>query len=145
MRSRSATLARCLHGICTCDLPRYIPSSPPVPSLSGGLISWIATQLQLGGHHHIIVAVDYFTKWAEAMPIVKSDGETGVHFVFNQIITRFGILKELVTNHGSDFQNRMMEALASKLGYKQEHSSSYYPQVNGQVEAVNKSLKSILQ
>ena len=39
----------------------------------------------------------------------------------------------------------MMKELASKLGYKQEHSSSYYPQVNGQVEAVNKSLKSILQ
>ena len=39
----------------------------------------------------------------------------------------------------------MMEELASKLGYKQEHSSSYYPQVNGQVEAVNKSLKYILQ
>ena len=38
-----------------------------------------------------------------------------------------------------------MEELASKLGYKQEHSSSYYPQANGQVEAVNKSLKSILQ
>ena len=39
----------------------------------------------------------------------------------------------------------MMEELASKLGYKQEHSSYYSPQVNGHVEAVNKSLKSILQ
>ena len=38
-----------------------------------------------------------------------------------------------------------MEELALKLGYKQEHSSSYYPQENGQVEAMNKSLKSILQ
>ena len=84
-------------------------------------------------------------KWAEAMPTVKSDGETAAHFVFNQIITQFGIPKELVTDHGSHFQNRMMEELASKLGYKQEHSSSYYPQANGQVEAVNKSLKSILQ
>ena len=35
-----------------------------------------------GGHHHIIVAVDYFTKWAEAMPIVKSDGEIAAYFVF---------------------------------------------------------------
>ena len=56
-----------------------------------------------GGHHHIIVAVDYFTKCAEAMPTVKSDGETAAHFVFNQIITRFGIPKELVTDHGSHF------------------------------------------
>ena len=38
-----------------------------------------------------------------------------------------------------------MEELASKLGYKKEKSSCYYPQANGQVEVVNKSLKSILQ
>ena len=69
-----------------------------------------------GGHHHIIVAVDYFTQWAETMPIVKSNGETSVHFVFNQIITQFEIPKELVIDHGSHFQNRMMEELASKLG-----------------------------
>ena len=29
-----------------------------------------------GGHHHIIVVVDYFMKWAEAMPMVKSDGHS---------------------------------------------------------------------
>ena len=56
-----------------------------------------------GGHHHIIVAVDYFTKWDKAMPTVKSDGETAAYFVFNQIITRFGIPKELVTYHGLRF------------------------------------------
>ena len=79
------------------------------------------------------------------MPTIKSDGETVVHFVFNEIITQFDIPKELVTDHGRHFQNRMMEELTSKLGYKQEHSSSYYPQVNGQIEVVNKSLKSILR
>ena len=56
-----------------------------------------------GGHHHIIVAIDYFMKWAEAMPTVKFDGETSAHFLFNQIITRFEIPKELVTDHGSHF------------------------------------------
>ena len=56
-----------------------------------------------GGHHHIIVAVDYFTKWAEEMPTVKFDGNTAAHFVFNQIITWFGILKELVIDHGLHF------------------------------------------
>jgi transposase InsO family protein len=39
----------------------------------------------------------------------------------------------------------MMKELASKLGFKHGHSSPYYPQENGQVEAVNKSLKTILQ
>ena len=79
------------------------------------------------------------------MSTIKFNGEIAEHFVFNQIITWFDISKELVTDHGRHFQNKMMEVLASKLGYKQEHSSSYYPQANGQVEAVNKSLKSIVQ
>jgi hypothetical protein len=97
------------------------------------------------GHHYIIVAVDYFTKWVEAMPTFNNDGETTTLFIFNQIIASFEILKDIVTDHGSHFQNKMMYELTSKLGLRQEHSSPYYPQANGQVEAVNKSLKTILQ
>ena len=96
------------------------------------------------GHHYIIVAVDYFTKWVEAMATFKDDGETTTLFLFNQIIARFSISKEIVTNHGSHFQNKMMYELTSNLGLRKEHSSPYYPQENGQVEAMNKSLKTIL-
>ena len=42
--------------------------------------------ISTGGHKHIIVAIDYFTKWAEAMPTYKADGETASFFVFKQII-----------------------------------------------------------
>ena len=34
-------------------------------------------------HKYIIVAVDYYTKWEEAMPTYKADGETAYFFVFN--------------------------------------------------------------
>ena len=44
-----------------------------------------------GGHHHIIVAVDYFKKWAKAMPTRKYDGEIATHFIFNQIITSLAL------------------------------------------------------
>ena len=66
-------------------------------------------------------------------------------FVFNQIIAWFGIPKVIVTNHGSHFQNSMMTELPTMLGFRQEHSSLFYPQANGQVEAVNKTLKTILK
>ena len=98
-----------------------------------------------GGNKYIIVIVDYFTKWAEAMPTFKVDGETTTFFVFNQIIARFDIPKVIVTEHASHFQNSMMTELTTMLGFRQEHSSSYYPQANGQVEAVNKNLKTILK
>ena len=67
------------------------------PCTKWGLDFMDCNPASAGGHHHIIVAVDYFTKWAEAMPTVKSDGERVVNFVFNHIITRFRIPKELVT------------------------------------------------
>jgi transposase InsO family protein len=97
------------------------------------------------GHHHVIATMDYFTKWAKAMPTVKSDGERKMIFVFNQIISWFRIPKEIVNDHGSHFHNDIMIELASKLGFKHDHSSPYYRQENGQVEVVNKCLKSILQ
>jgi hypothetical protein len=144
-RSRSVTLSRCSLGKCAHTQPLFTQSSPSVPSPSGGYILWTVTQASAGGHQHIIVAMDYFTKWAEAMPTIKSDGKTATFFVFNQIIAWFRIPREIVTDHGSHFQNEMMKELASKLGFKHGHSSPYYPQENGQVEVVNKSLKTILQ
>eukprot|EP00253_Pinus_taeda_P020815 PITA_20815 len=94
---------------------------------------------------YIIVAVDYFTKWAEAMPTYKNDSDMAALFLFNQVISRFGVPRDIVTDHGSHFQNQLMSELALKLGFRQEHLSPYYPRANGQVEAVNKTLKTILQ
>jgi hypothetical protein len=56
-----------------------------------------------GGHQHIIVVIDYFSKWDEVMPEIKYVGNTAAFFVFNQIIARFKIPSEIVTDHGSHF------------------------------------------
>ena len=61
----------------------------------------------------------YFTKWAEAIPTYKANRKTASFFILNQIIARFGIPKEIVTDHGSHFQNRMMTELTIMLGFKQ--------------------------
>jgi hypothetical protein len=86
-----------------------------------------------GGHQHIIVAIDYFTKWVEAMPTVKSDGKISAFFIFNKIIAQFGILSDIIIDHGSHFQNEIMEELASKFGFRHGHYSPYYSQENGQL------------
>eukprot|EP00253_Pinus_taeda_P015848 PITA_15848 len=54
-------------------------------------------------HKYIIVVVEYFTKWAEAMPTYKNDSDTEDFFLFNQVISRFGVPREIVIDHGSHF------------------------------------------
>ena len=61
------------------------------------------------GHGYIIIAVDYFTKWAEAMATYAEDGKTVALFLFNHIIARFGVPWSIVTDHGSHFCNQMTE------------------------------------
>ena len=83
------------------------------------------------GHKYVIMAVDCFTKWVEAMLTYLNDGKIATLFTFNHIIARFGVPKQLVTDHESHFQNAMMIELSGQLGFRQEHSSPYYPQANG--------------
>ena len=61
-----------------------------------------------GGHGYIILAVDYFTKWAEAMPTFVTDGKTAANFIFNHVISHFGVPQVIITNHGIHFRNIMM-------------------------------------
>ena len=78
------------------------------------------------GHNYIIVAIEYFTKWAEAMPTYVEDGKTAALFLFNHIIARFGVSQSIVTDHGSHFHNQMMEELSAKLGFCHENSTPYF-------------------
>ena len=97
------------------------------------------------GHGYIIVAMDYFTKWDEAMPTYVEDDNTATFFPFNHVIARFGVPQSIVTYHGSRFCNQMMEKMSAKLGFFHEDSLRYYPQDNGQVETINKVLKTMLR
>ena len=97
-----------------------------------------------GGHGYIIVVVDYFMKWDEAMPTYAKDGKNATLFLFNHMIERFRFLRSIVTDHKSHFCNQMMEELSAKLSFRHKNSTPYYPQANGQFEAINKVLKNML-
>lgn len=65
--------------------------------------------------------------------------------MFNHIITGFGVPKAIVTDQRYHFCNKMMTELSTMLGFHQENLSPYYPQANGQVEAISHVLKKLLQ
>jgi hypothetical protein len=53
-----------------------------------------------GGFTHLLVAVDKFSKWIEARPIVNVRSEEAVSF-FTDIIYRFGIPNTIITDNGT--------------------------------------------
>jgi hypothetical protein len=54
-----------------------------------------------GCKRYILVAIEYVTKWAEAIATKNDDVDIVVRFLYENIITRFGCPKELVSDRGT--------------------------------------------
>ncbi|GKV01654.1 hypothetical protein SLEP1_g14191 [Rubroshorea leprosula] len=55
----------------------------------------------VGGVTHLIVGVDYFTKWVEARPLSSLTSKKVEDFVFSSIICRYGIPNQIVADNGT--------------------------------------------
>ena len=94
---------------------------------------------------YAIVAIDYFTKWVEAEALASITEAKTSSFIWKSIICRFGIPYAIVTDNGRQFDNENYKRMCEELGIKTFFSSPVHPQANGQVEAVNKTIKTTLK
>ncbi|KAL5573500.1 hypothetical protein UlMin_023097 [Ulmus minor] len=92
-----------------------------------------------------VVAIDYYTKWVEVEPLSEITEARTTSFVWKNIVCRFGIPHSLVSDNGTQFDSAGLKKLCSELGIKKHFSSVAHPQSNGQVEAVNKTIKRNLE
>ena len=107
-----------------------------------GPISPAATNSQA---RYIIVATDYFTKWAEARATRKDDARSTAKFLYEQVISRFGCPLELLSDRGTHLLNEVNAQLTTAFMIIHRKSCAYYPQANGQqAESTNKTLCRIL-
>ena len=97
-----------------------------------------------GGHFFILVAIDYFTKWVEAASFRTLGSKEVAKFIQNNIICRYGIPGEIISDNGTHFKGET-EVLLSKYKIAHHLSSPYRPQTNGAVEAANKNIVTILK
>ncbi|RVX06325.1 Retrovirus-related Pol polyprotein from transposon 412 [Vitis vinifera] len=63
---------------------------------------------------------------------------------FENIFSRFGVPKAIISDGGAHFCNKPFEALLSKYGVKHKVATPYHPQTSGQVELANREIKNIL-
>ena len=80
----------------------------------------------------IIVAVDYFTKWAKAEPLATITEQKIRNFVWQSLICRLGIPRALVSDNGKQFDNLKFRDICAELGIKNYYSFPAHPQSNEQ-------------
>ena len=91
------------------------------------------------------MAVDYVTKWVEAIPTPHADAATSLKMIKDIILPRFGVPKVLITDGGSHFIQGIFRRILRKYGVTHRIASPYHPQTSGQVELSNREVKMILQ
>ncbi|GJR32241.1 reverse transcriptase domain-containing protein [Tanacetum coccineum] len=88
----------------------------------------------------LIVAMDYFTKWIEAKAVATITGNQVKKFAWDNIVCRFGLPGEIVSDNGKQFSDNPFKDWCEKLNITQRFASVKHPQSNGLVERANRSL-----
>jgi transposase InsO family protein len=89
-----------------------------------------------GGHTYLLVAVDKFSKWIEAVPVTNQEATMAVKF-FESIVYRYGVPHSIITDNGTNFTSGEFQDFAKNLGIKLKYASVAHPKSNGQVEKAN--------
>ena len=87
-----------------------------------------------------MTATDFFTKWVEAILTRNATDKVIIDFIQENILSRFGCPKKLLTDNAKDFKSKAMVAFCEENGIFLKHSTLYYPQGNGLAKSTNKSI-----
>jgi transposase InsO family protein len=96
------------------------------------------------GDRYIITMTEYLTRWAEVATIKDYSAETTSHFLFEQVITRFGCPRILMSDQGTHFINDTIRSMTEEFELYHQKSTPYHPQENGTIEAFNKIMENAL-
>ncbi|RDX62138.1 Retrovirus-related Pol polyprotein, partial [Mucuna pruriens] len=96
-------------------------------------------------HRFILVAIDYFTKWVEAESYTSVSRNVVSRFIKRNIVCRYGVPADIITDNGTNLNNKVIAELCGKFQIRHRNSMLYRPQMNGVVKAANKNIKRIIQ
>ena len=90
------------------------PMQPTTISLAGAHFGIDIVGLlprTMHGNWYIVVAIDYLTKWTEAWAIQLADTLMIAPFIYEDIICRHGIPREIISDCRTEFVNELMTTL----------------------------------
>ena len=79
----------------------------------------------------IFLVVEYVSKWVEAIPTRKNDHRIVIAFLKDNILSRFGTPKAIISDQGSQFCIKQFETLMKRYRVTHKVSAAYHPKTNG--------------
>lgn len=66
------------------------------------------------GKKYILVFTDYVTKWVEVRALAREIEKAMVQFIFSDVFVRFGVIREIVTDQGTQFVSKLGQGIVQK-------------------------------
>ena len=102
-------------------------------------------KVTIKGNRYILSAQDRVSKWVEASALASADAMTVIQWLDENIVKRFGVPKELVTDRGSQFESKEFQKFVNDLGIDHKFGSPYHHQTGGLVERWNRSVEQLIR
>ena len=96
------------------------------------------------GYCCLVVCIDCFSKWSEAIPIKDKKKTTVSQFLYD-LICRRGFFSLKVNDQGREFVNGVSAELHRLTDAIQRVTSAYHPHANGLLERQNRIIKNSLK
>ncbi|KAJ6815610.1 uncharacterized protein M6B38_134095 [Iris pallida] len=97
------------------------------------------------GHRFILAITDYFSKWAEAVPLAEVKTSNVISFLKHHVIYRFGLPRRIIHDNGLQFTSHAFYRFCDKYRIQNVTSIPYNPVANGLAEAFNKTIIKLLK
>ena len=79
------------------------------------------------GNLYIFLAVNYVSKWVEAIACPRNDASTMVGLLQINILSRFGVPRTIISDKGNHFANKVFSKLMNRYGIKHVMGLAYHP------------------
>lgn len=79
------------------------------------------------GNLYILIAVDYVSKWVEAVALPSNDSRVVIKFIKEQILNRFVTPRVIISDGASHFMNNIFKTLLVKYGIHNNVATNYHP------------------
>ena len=93
------------------------------------------------GHRFILVTIEYFIKWIEVNSYANVTAKNVAKFIHRDIIASYGAPEVIITDNGSNLNNKVMDYSLNEFHIRHLNSLPYRPQMNGAIEVANKNIK----